>query len=514
MADESMRIKINVQSDTSGIKELADKLKWLKNNVKGYEERISGLNNLQDVLIRDMKKAENEYESLKKATEGRIHALQSESAVVSDNIAKNKKVLKQIENEIKSSEMLIFATKRTIERRREEGQVVDKELADLKNFIAQKKKETLARSEVVRKIMEEEISHKKIRDRIAKERKSLQVLIEAQKRENNERTKSINAVKRETAVAKKYLAETKKQISTITKRINAQPINVISNSVKRLGNVIARAGEKIDQFANSSSDSLTKITGSYENFNRIRYSLLALNASVIMAGRNFVKTASDFEQYRIKLQAVTKSQERSIQIVHAGVQLRVYDQQIEKTLPLAAALASAMNRDVSEAARAMGRAIKGSTFGYRQLRETFGITTFELEKFGAIVNKGKLVLREHVDGIEKAAEALKKLVKFKYGYILELQAETAKVAMANLRDAFVNMSAEIGDYFLPSVKGVAKDLKALIGLVRKNKGVFAGLFAVGTGAVGGISAITGFSKLKKHYQLWGKLVRLCLKGWV
>lgn len=196
----------------------------------------------------------------------------------------------------------------------------------------------------------------------------------------------------------------------------------------------------------------------------------------------------DFEQYKYKLFAITKDmqeandlmsymKEYAVQapfdvreLTNAGTTLRVYNQDIKQTLPLVSALAAAMNQDLEKASLAFGRAMKGSTFGFRVLRESFGVSTEELAKFGAMVEKNKLILYAHPEGVKRATAALEALVKSKYGDFIAVQSKTLAVSVSNLRDAWVNLIDTLGKDYLPLIRGVVDGFRDLIGGLDKGIG--------------------------------------------
>jgi len=196
--------------------------------------------------------------------------------------------------------------------------------------------------------------------------------------------------------------------------------------------------------------------------------------------QSIVMTAAKFEQFQIKLFAVTKNMEQSKAILKnmadmaattpfkvedltdAATTLKIYNQELEKAMPLVAGLAGAMNRDIRDAALAFGRAAKGSSYGFRQLRESFGVTTDELDKFGAITHKNKLQLHGVAGGVEAAKRALYRLVESKYGNMLALQMNTASTAISNVSDALINLANDIGQAILPIIQPA---IQAVIDLI-------------------------------------------------
>lgn len=187
-------------------------------------------------------------------------------------------------------------------------------------------------------------------------------------------------------------------------------------------------------------------------------------------GVTIVNTARDFEALEATLRTVqgtsieaaktfAEAQEKATTtpfdvkgVVSANVQLEVYKQNAEKTFPRVAALAAGMGRSLKETSLVTAKALSGSAEGFESLRNTYGITTRELVKFGAEANKtGGLLLRTESQ-IDKAKNALLRIIDIRFGDALANRAGTVDAALSNASDSAVNFAGDIGKAIGPVVK--------------------------------------------------------------
>lgn len=209
-------------------------------------------------------------------------------------------------------------------------------------------------------------------------------------------------------------------------------------------------------------------------------------------------------------------------VVGAGVKLTALKADVDRFLPLAGDLAAVFNRDIKDAADALGKSLAGSQDGLTQLADSFGIAKSEMIKFGAVA-KGDGSISTAEKDLDKLRDALEKIIKSKYGGAMEAQSKTAAGAFANLSDAIDQLKASLGDEVAPVFAEIAKRLGDLVqkfdGLPSTTKNMIAWSVVVAT-AIGGIglaaagavaafgplySAVKGFAALNTSVTLFAGL---------
>lgn len=273
----------------------------------------------------------------------------------------------------------------------------------------------------------------------------------------------------------------------------------LDNAGQAAGNVKNEVKDA-DETTRASIDTFKDFSEAIGKFSDLGNSLKGFSAGLIAVGQDAIATAGEFEQLRAKLVTIQKSSETASEtfeyaktlaastpfdvkgVVDAAVQLEVYGQNSKELLPVVANLASAMGGDLSAAATAMGRALSGSSEGLQSLRDSFGVNTDKLVKFGAALNKQGGIAVDNAENIEKLKKALVGLVNTEFEGGIERQAKTIAGAMANVEDQVTNTKAAIGDVFAPYVSVISEQMANLL---EKMQG-FAPVIAV----VGGLAAAT------------------------
>lgn len=149
-------------------------------------------------------------------------------------------------------------------------------------------------------------------------------------------------------------------------------------------------------------------------------------------------------------------------VAEAGLKLQGLGFTASETLPSIAKLAAGMNKDLPDAAAIVGKALLGSRRSITQLRDSYGITTAELEKFGAAVDDNGLVLVKGQANIDKLRNAFQALVEKRYGRIFQEQMNNISVVLSNLKDEMFQTAAGIGKAVAPEVLTFAKVITELL----------------------------------------------------
>lgn len=205
-------------------------------------------------------------------------------------------------------------------------------------------------------------------------------------------------------------------------------------------------------------------------------------------------------------------------VVQAGVQLRTYGQSIDRFLPLAGDLASVFNRDISDAAQALGKALAGSQDGIQILQDSFGITKRELVAAGATMKSGGGIAVDTAADLEKLAKAIQKVANQKgFTGAQKDQLNSLTGQYSQLSDAVTKLQTAFGDALAPTVKQVVVSLTGLLNkfneMSPKTKELAAKGLAVGTALAGiGGAALTagavigqGVIGIQKMGEVLGKL---------
>lgn len=242
----------------------------------------------------------------------------------------------------------------------------------------------------------------------------------------------------------------------------------------------------------------------------------ALGISAIFSGASLyvLRVAAQFEQLQAKLQSVTGSAEaadRSFQkalsfaaktpydvqsIVQATILIEAFGQSSQKVLPLSANLAAAFGERIEDVARILGRAYSGSLEGYESLRNRLGITTIDLKRFGVETNKTEGLVVNTTASLNKAREALEKIIKTRYGDAVERQSKTLFGTLSNFGDAIQRASASVGTSLIPLATAVTKVLTTItekFELLPAPVKTATALFLVTGAAVSGVVAATSLA---------------------
>lgn len=277
----------------------------------------------------------------------------------------------------------------------------------------------------------------------------------------------------------------------------------IAERLNSMGGAADSARDEVrrtDEATRGSIDTFKDFSEALGKFENLGSSLKGFSSSLIAIGADAVNTAGEFEQLLAKLVTIQKSTETANEtfeyaktlaastpfdvkgVVNAAVQLEVYGQSSKELLPVVANLASAMGGDLSAAATAFGRALSGSSEGLQSLRDSFGVNTDKLVKFGAALNKQGGIAVDSAANVEKLKKALVGLVNTEFAGGIERQAATIAGAMGNVEDEITNTKAAIGAEFAPYISVIGEQVSKLLEGMRG----FAPVIAV----VGGLAAAT------------------------
>lgn len=255
--------------------------------------------------------------------------------------------------------------------------------------------------------------------------------------------------------------------------------------------VVAQKGASVDQVINEVQSSFGRLggpigklfSGVSEKSGELRELGVAVGAVSFVVGRlgrELVARASEFEQFRAKLETVTHSVSAAREamayavqfaavtpfevkgVVDATVQLGIFGVQARETLPMVANLAGGMGREIAETAHAFGGAWAGSQTAITQLRHSFGVSIFDLKKWGAeVTNQGEVLIHTQ-NQLDRFRRALTAIVNTRFAGAMERQLNTLKGAASNLQDAVTRFMVTLGERLIPLLTALAKGATAAV----------------------------------------------------
>jgi len=203
-------------------------------------------------------------------------------------------------------------------------------------------------------------------------------------------------------------------------------------------------------------------------------------------GKQFTEPASQFEQFKLRLEALYGSAEKAaevfgnfqaiaaktpatlMQVVEAGASLKAFGMDAEATLMSVTDLAAYMGMDVVEAAQAVGRAFSGGAGAADILRER-GVLQL-IKSFKGIDDLTKLSLPEFrkalIETMQDPAAGISGAA--------DKMAKSYAGAISNLQDSFTNLKAKIGSEFTPALTEAAKVLTVVLTALNTDMGTLTG----------------------------------------
>lgn len=259
-----------------------------------------------------------------------------------------------------------------------------------------------------------------------------------------------------------------------------------------------------------------KLASSIEGVGRSA-TLLAGSATVALGGllAASVQVAGQFEQIQAKLESTLGSSEAAQKafqsalqyaattpfdvqsIVSATITLEAFGQSASRVLPIAANLAAAFGENIKDISLIVGKAFSGSLEGFEGLRNRLGIGNLLLQKYGAELTKTGSIAITTSGQLEKARDAIEKVVQTRFGDATARQSQTLFGALSNLSDSVQRVAASFGQVLIPVVSGAARFLSTVVDVFDKLdpslKKFLVGAAAAGTLGLALVTAIAGLS---------------------
>ncbi|MGE0489763.1 MAG: hypothetical protein AB7S38_11200 [Vulcanimicrobiota bacterium] len=316
----------------------------------------------------------------------------------------------------------------------------------------------------------------------------------------------------------------------------------LEKGIDRVGRAAREANVQLDQVGRGATERFRGLSNELEHVKNDHRELqgqvtelgkgfgvaaAAAGAGLALILANAVRISSEFEQLQGRLETVQGSSARAQKtleaakqlaartpfdvrgIVEATVQLEVYGQRSQEVLPRVADLAAGMGRNLNETALVVGKALSGSLEGFESLRNTYGVSSQDLKKYGAVLTKTGSVATVAGEDLEKARQALLRLIQVRFGGAIDRQAKTLQGSLSNAADAVTNFAAKFGDDLAPAVQVGAQIFTKMVEVAGSVPDTFrqiatfgavatAGLLVLGGGAV---TATAGLAAMNQQLAL-------------
>jgi len=205
-----------------------------------------------------------------------------------------------------------------------------------------------------------------------------------------------------------------------------------------------------------------------QGMNQVGNAFLAGGTGAIAMGTALVRVASNFEIMRTRMEVAMGGVEEGArtwrwavqyaaqtpfdvkEVIDATTLLQLYGLEAQHWLPMVGDMAAAMSTSVLDATMAVARGMQGNL---QRLRETFGLSTTALEKYGANITRQGAVLRATTEDQEALNKALQAWLSDKFAGGIEKRAQTLEGRLNNLTDALELAAVSVGESLLPEVKG-------------------------------------------------------------
>lgn len=245
--------------------------------------------------------------------------------------------------------------------------------------------------------------------------------------------------------------------------------------------VFAERSSSVNSVLQDTKKQFDQLAGSIESVAQ-RTALIAGGITAAMGGvlASVFKVAGEFEQLKVKLESTLGSGEAAARafgqaleyaaktpfdvqgIIKATVTLTAFGQSAQRTLPLAANLAAAFGEQINDVALVLGKAFSGSSRGFLSLTNQFGISNLVLKKFGAELTETGAVSLKTSGALEKARNALEKIIQTKFGDAVEKQSKTLFGALSNLGDVVQRIAASFGQTLIPAITAGTRALTSML----------------------------------------------------
>lgn len=272
--------------------------------------------------------------------------------------------------------------------------------------------------------------------------------------------------------------------------------------------VFAERSSSVNSVLQDTKKQFDSLAGSIESVAQ-KTALIAGGITAALGGvlTSVFKVAGQFEQLKVKLESTLGSGEKAAKafgdalqyaaktpfdvqgIVKATVTLTAFGQSAQRTLPLAANLAAAFGEQINDVALVLGKAFSGSSRGFLSLTNQFGISNLVLKKYGAELTETGAISLKTSGALEKARDALEKIIKTKFGDAVEKQSKTLFGALSNLGDVVQRIASSFGQTLIPALTTGTRALTGFLeifeGLSPSTKQfvVLGGIAAVALGAL-------------------------------
>jgi hypothetical protein len=224
----------------------------------------------------------------------------------------------------------------------------------------------------------------------------------------------------------------------------------------------------------------------------------AIAGTMIYFGKKSADAATELELLHARLQTITGSAEEAGKMVKWAIDkaretpfsvkgvvestsllmaftstLGWTADQCKEWFTLIGNLAAGMTKDLKYTTLVIGKALTGSRFALRSLRDEFGISEKLLARYGARLTKTGSIAMETTEDMEAFRNALKRLILERFGDAMARQMETAWGSTINFHDAIWRVHAAIGEHLNPIIgemeQRMTKMLDKLESMIKADK---------------------------------------------
>lgn len=149
-------------------------------------------------------------------------------------------------------------------------------------------------------------------------------------------------------------------------------------------------------------------------------------------------------------------------IVESTKQLTVFGQNAQHWIPLVADLAAGMGTSIEETAGGISKALAGSQFALRTLRDQFGVTGARLKEFGATVDQNNSIILRGEKNLNAFKTALEKYIEANFKGLAEQMTKGVRGAVVNFGDAIERLKAKLGEALLPAFAALLRTMTKVI----------------------------------------------------
>jgi len=240
----------------------------------------------------------------------------------------------------------------------------------------------------------------------------------------------------------------------------------------------------LDKISRKTASFQSKVEGAVNGVKTLTLTLAGVFAAAVgKVAVDAVAAASEFEQFRVTLEALTGSADKTAQkldfikrlaipstftfqqLAQAGTQLEAFNVPLEKALPLISKLGAAFpNKELGDFVNLFGRLASGD-FPDLEALSGAGLSKLDFMKQGIKFDAQGSLLSSTRDTMN----ALERIINSKYGGILDKVANTTNAKLATVKDKWEEVLRKAGDALTKYLNPALDKLSAWLENIGKDK---------------------------------------------